>query len=96
LLHNGKRVRHDGVFEDFAVTNGVNVDRHPLDAIARAVTSKELPAMRATEAIENYDFVAFCDNVEHLDSRVGQCVIEHLVEPSPSTSTDLGVDRREG
>ena len=27
LLHTGKRVRHDGVFEDFAVTNGVAVDR---------------------------------------------------------------------
>jgi hypothetical protein len=52
--------------------------------------------MRATKAIENYDLVAFRYNVEHLDSRVGQCLIEHLVEPSPSTSTDLEVDRREG
>ena len=38
LLHHGKRVRHDGVFEDFAVTHGVNVDRHPRDAIARIET----------------------------------------------------------
>jgi hypothetical protein len=48
LLHNGKRVRHDGVFEDFAVSNGVDVDRHPLEAIARAGTSEELPARRST------------------------------------------------
>src|SRR6266446_5399135 len=96
LLHNGKRVRHDGVFEDFAVTNGVNVDRHPLDAIARAGTSEELPAMRATKAIENYDLVAFRDNVEHLGSRVGDRLIEHLVELSPSTGSDLGAVRREG
>jgi hypothetical protein len=40
LLRNGERVRHDGVFEDFAVTNGVDVDRHPLDVIARAGTSE--------------------------------------------------------
>jgi hypothetical protein len=71
LLHNGKRVRHDGVFEDFAVTNGVDVDRHPLDAIARAGTSEKLPAVRTTEAIHDYDLVAFRDNVEHLGSRVG-------------------------
>src|SRR5258707_7293609 len=28
LLHNGTLVPHVGVFEDFAVTNGVDVDRH--------------------------------------------------------------------
>src|SRR5258707_4294607 len=49
LLHHCKRVRHDGVFEDFAVTDGVDVDRHPLDAISRAGTSEELPAMRTTK-----------------------------------------------
>ena len=27
LPRNGKRIRHDGVFEDPAVTNGVDVDR---------------------------------------------------------------------
>jgi hypothetical protein len=84
LLHNGKLVPHVGVFEDFAVTNGVDVDRHPLDAIARAGTSEELPAMRTTEAIDEYDLVAFRDNVEHLASRVGDRLIEHLVELSPS------------
>ena len=31
------------------------MDRHPLDAIARAGTSEELPAMRTTEAIDDYD-----------------------------------------
>ena len=61
LLHNGKLVPHVGVFEDFAVTNGVDVDRHPLDVIARARTSEELPAMRTTEAIDEYDVVAFRD-----------------------------------
>jgi hypothetical protein len=71
LLHNGKRVRHDGVFENFAVTNGVDVDRHPLDAIACAGTSEQLPAMRTTEAIDEHALVAFRDNVEHLGSRVG-------------------------
>ena len=34
-------------------------------------TSEELPAMRTTEAIDEYDLVAFRDNVEHLASRVG-------------------------
>jgi hypothetical protein len=58
LLHNGKLVPDVGVFEDFAVTNGVDVDRHPLDAIARAGTSEELPAMCTTEAIDEYDLVA--------------------------------------
>ena len=96
LLRNGKRVRHDSVFEDFAVTNGVDVDRHPLDAIARAGTSEELPAMRTTEAIDEYDLVAFRDNVEHLGSRVGDRLVERLVELSPSTGTDLGSFRREG
>ena len=43
LLRRSKRVRHEGVFEDFAVTNGVDVDLHPLDVIARAGTSEELP-----------------------------------------------------
>jgi hypothetical protein len=94
--HNGKRVRHDGVFEDFSVTNGVDVDRHPLEAIARAGTSVELPAMRTTEAINEYDLVAFRDYVEHLASRVGNRLIEHLVELSPSTGSDLGAVRREG
>jgi len=95
LLHDGKRVGHGGVFEDFAVTNGVDVDRHPLDAIARAGTSEELPAMRTAEAIDEYDLVAFRDNVEHLASRVGDRLIEYLVELSPSTGSDLGFVRRE-
>jgi hypothetical protein len=75
------------------VTNGVDVDRHPLDAIARAGTSEELPAMRTTETIEEYDLVAFRDNVEHLGSRIGDRLIEHLVELSPTTRSDLGADR---
>jgi hypothetical protein len=49
----------------FAVTNDVDVDRDPLDAIARVATSEEPPAMRTTEAIDDYDLVAFRDNVEH-------------------------------
>jgi hypothetical protein len=72
------------------------VDRHPLDAIARAGTSEELPGMRATEAIDEYDPVAFRDNVEHLASRVGDRLKEHLVQLSPSTGSDLGAVRREG
>jgi hypothetical protein len=44
LLHDGKLVPDVGIFEDFAVTNGVDVDRHPLDVIARARSSEELPA----------------------------------------------------
>lgn len=67
-MHNGKLVPHVGVFEDFAVTNGVDMDRHPLDAIPRAGTSEELPAMRTTEAIDENDLVAFRDSVEHLRS----------------------------
>jgi hypothetical protein len=63
---------------------------------ARAGTSEELPAMRTTEAIDDYDFVAFRDNVEHLGSCVGDRLIEHLVELSPSTGSDLGAARREG
>src|ERR1700756_5497307 len=90
LLDNGKLVAHVGVFEDFAVTNGVDVHHQPLDVIARAGTSEELPAMRTTEAIHEYDLVAFGDNVEHLASRVGDRFIEHLVELSPSTGSDLG------
>src|SRR5262249_31806001 len=84
------------VFEDFAVTNGVDVDRHPLNVIAGAGTSVQLPAMVTIEAIEDYDLVAFRDNVEHLGSRVGDRFIEHLVELSPSTGSDLWGDRREG
>jgi hypothetical protein len=41
LLRHGKRIHHDGVFENLAVTNGVDVDRQPLDAVARAGTSEE-------------------------------------------------------
>jgi hypothetical protein len=96
LLHNGKRVRHDGVFEDFAVTNGVDMDGRPLDVIARAGTAEELPAMRTTEAIDEYDLVAFRDNVNHLASRVGDRLEEHLVELSPSTGSDLGAARHNG
>ena len=95
MLHNGKLVPHVGVFDDFAVTNGVDVDRHPLDAIARAGTSEKLPAMRTTEAIVEYDLVAFCNKAEHLASRVGDRLKEHLVEVSPSTGSDLGVVRHE-
>jgi hypothetical protein len=95
LLHNGKRVRHDGGFEGFAVTNGALVDRHPLDAVARAGTSEELPATGTTETIDEYDLVAFRDSLEHLGSRVGDRLIEHLVEPSPSSvSRPRGVRRK--
>jgi hypothetical protein len=80
----------------FAVTNDVDVDRDPLDAIARVATSEELPAMRTTEAIDDYDLVAFRDNVERLGSRVGHRLIEHLVELSPSTRSDFVAHRREG
>jgi hypothetical protein len=52
--------------------------------------------MRTTEAIDEYDLVAFRDNVEHLASRVGDRLDEHLVELSPSTESDLGALRREG
>jgi len=96
LLHNGKRVHHDGVFEYLAVTNGVDVNRRPLDAIARAGTSEELPAMRTSEAIDKYDLVPFRDNVKHLGSRVRDRLVEHLVELSPSTGSDLGAARLEG
>jgi hypothetical protein len=41
--------------------------------------------MRTTETIDDYDLVAFRDNAEHLGSRVGDRLIEHLVELSPST-----------
>jgi hypothetical protein len=44
--------------------------------IARAGTFEELPAMRTTEAIDEYDLVAFRDNLEHLSSRVGDRSIE--------------------
>jgi len=52
--------------------------------------------MRTTEAIDEYDLVAFRDNLEHLASRVGDRLIEHLVELSPSTGSDLGAFRRKG
>jgi hypothetical protein len=55
----------------FAVTNDVDVDRDPLDAIARVATSEELPAMRTTEAIDDYDLVAFRDNVERSARALG-------------------------
>src|SRR5262249_23868743 len=48
------------------------------------------------EAIDDYDLVAFRHNVEHLASRVGDRLIEHLVELAPSTGSDLGADRRKG
>ena len=64
--------------------------------IARAGTSEQLPAMRTTEAIDEYDLVAFCDDLEHLASRVGDRLKEHLVELSPSTGSDLGFVRRDG
>src|SRR5262249_3196614 len=96
LLHNGKRVRHDGVFEDFAVTNGVDVDRHPLDVIARAGMSEEVPAMRTTETIVEHNPVAFGDNVEHLASRVRDRFEEPFVERAPRTGSDTGVCRGEG
>jgi hypothetical protein len=69
---------------------------YPLDAIARAGTSEELAVMRATEAIDQYDLVAFRDNVEHVASRVGDRLKEHLVELSPSNGSNLGAVRREG
>jgi hypothetical protein len=96
LLRHGKRIRHDGVFENLAVTNGVDVDRQPLDAVARAGTSEKLPAMRTAEAIEEYDLVAFRNNLQHLGSRVGNRSIEHLVEVSPTAGPDLGARWREG
>jgi hypothetical protein len=37
--------------------------------------SVELPAMRTTEAIDEYDLVALRDNIEHLGSRVGDRVV---------------------
>ena len=46
-------------------------------------TTEELPAMRTTEAIDEYDLVAFRDSVERLGWRVGDRLIEHLVELSP-------------
>jgi hypothetical protein len=57
LLHNGKFVPHVGVFEESAVTNDVDLDRHPLNPLARAGTSEEFPAMRTTEAIDENDLV---------------------------------------
>ena len=36
----------------------MHVDRHPVDAITGAGVSEELPAMRTTEAIDEYDLVA--------------------------------------
>jgi hypothetical protein len=67
-----------------------------LPAITRAGTPEELSAMRTTEAIGDYDLVAFRDNVEHLGSRVGDRLIEHLIELSPSIGSHLGAVRREG
>lgn len=52
--------------------------------------------MRTTEAIGEYDLVTFRDNLKHLCSRVGDRLIEHLVEFSPRTGSDLGPVRREG
>jgi len=46
--------------------------------------------MSTTEAIGEYDLVALRDNIKHLGSRVGDRLIEHLVELSPSTGSDLG------
>jgi hypothetical protein len=46
--------------------------------------------MRTTEAIDDYDLIAFRDNVEHLGSRVGDRFIEHLVELLPSIRSDFG------
>ena len=47
--------------------------------------------MRSGECSQDdYDLVAFRDNVEHVGSRVGDRSIEHLVELSPSTRSDLG------
>jgi hypothetical protein len=65
-------------------------------ATARAGTPRELPTMRPTETIEEHDLVAFGDNVEHLGSRVGDRLIEHLIELSPSIGSHLGAVRREG
>lgn len=89
LLQNGKRVRHDGIFEHFGVANLVDVDRHPLDAIARSGTSEELPAMRATKTIEDYDLVAFRDNIEHFDPSIGDRLIERFVELSSRGGSDI-------
>jgi len=49
LLRHGNRIRHDGVFEDFAVTNGADVDLRPLDVIARAGASE------TSVVVENLD-----------------------------------------
>ena len=64
--------------------------------IARAGTSEQLPAMRTTEAIDEYDLVAFCDDLEHLPSGIGDRSIEHLVELSPGTRSALGAFSRIG
>jgi hypothetical protein len=52
--------------------------------------------MRPTETIEEHDLVAFRDNAEHLGLRVGDRLIEHLIELSPSIGSHLGAVRREG
>jgi hypothetical protein len=69
------------------------VDRHPFEAIARTGMSEEVPAMRTTEAIANYDLVAFRDNVEHVAARVGERFDEPFVERAPRTGSDTGVCR---
>ena len=51
LLNNGKLVPHVGVFEDFAVTNGVDVDRLPLDVIAPCIAHNRPPC---DSTIEQY------------------------------------------
>jgi hypothetical protein len=43
--------------------------------------SEELPAMRTTEAIDEYDLVALRDNIEHLGSRVGDRVVRAALRP---------------
>ena len=57
------------------------MDRHPLDAITGAGVSVELPAMRTTEAIDEYDLVALRDNIKHLGSRVGDRVVGSVRAP---------------
>src|SRR4029077_5229199 len=75
---------------------GVDVDRHPFDAMARARAPKELPLMRPEETIGDDDLVAFCDHLAPLGARVGDRLIEHLVELSPRAGSGFGSSRREG
>ena len=96
MLQNRESVGHDGVLKDFAVTNGVEVDCHPLYVIACAGAPKEFAAMGPTEAIEHYDLVAFRENVEHFGSSILDRLIERLIELSARANSSLGARKRKG